>query len=366
MFYPSILTSNILMTSSEEEFNLKFKEKLFENTILSRNITPAIIPRYSPSGEPQIPSISSKTPFIYATINYHCHQKGVEIRPDIHPSLISNAQGGLAELDALERIMEFHSMTKNSTSLKHVSKAFAASTGRSVIYGPSLTSLKKKFWPFILDPDPRFRYVLVDYSQQEPCIAAWFANDRELLAAYHQGDLYLHIGRHPWLTGLDRDTLKKLILPYSYGQQAAAYAKLHGIPLETAQHYWQALREVFNRVDAALNSRSQVAFRDGFVRCLDWGAHVTPLSNPRAVRNWPVQAAGADIMRRSVIGLAEAGIDLRLTVHDSFLIRVPIAEQEQQVAKAITVLKQASASVLGGFELNVQVDGVFDGQAGVK
>nr|QWL74148.1 hypothetical protein HQ396_09155 [Aeromonas hydrophila] len=67
-------------------------------------------------------------------------------------------------------------------------------------------------------------------------------------------------------------------------------------------------------------------------------------------------------MRRAVIGLYDAGIDLRLTVHDSFLIRISMAEQEQQVAKAITVLKQASASVLGGFELNVKIDGVFDGQ----
>lgn len=365
MFYPSTLILKMSMIFSEEEFSIKFIKKLSENIILSRNITSAIIPQYSPPGELQIPSISHKTPFIYAKLNYHCHHKGVEIRPHISPSLISNAQGGLAELDALGRIMEFHSMTKNSTSLRHVSKAFATSTGRSVIYGPSLTSLKKKFWPFILDPEPEFRYVLVDYSQQEPCIAACFANDRELLAAYHQGDLYLHIGRHPWLTGLDRDTLKKLILPYSYGQQAAAYAKLHGIPLETAQHYWQALREIFNRVDAALNSRSQVAFRDGFVRCLDWATHVTPLSNPRAVRNWPVQAAGADIMRRAVIGLYDAGIDLRLTIHDAFLIRVPVAETEQQVAKAIAVLRRASALVLGGFELNVKVDGLFDGQAGV-
>lgn len=354
------------MTFSRASFDRKFYKKLSTNVIPFTKITTAPpIPSYSPPNENLVSSICSKTPFRYAKINYHCHQKGVDIRPDIHPSLISNAQGGLAELDALGRIMEFHSMTKNSTSLSHVSKAFAAGTGRSVIYGPSLTSIKKKYWPFILDPEPEFRYVLVDYSQQEPCIAACFANDRELLAAYHQGDLYLHIGRHPWLTGLDRDTLKKLILPYSYGQQAAAYAKLHGIPLETAQHYWQALREIFNRVDAALNSRSQVAFRDGFVRCLDWATHVTPLSNPRAVRNWPVQAAGADIMRRAVIGLYDAGIDLRLTIHDAFLIRVPVAETEQQVAKAIAVLRRASALVLGGFELNVKVDGLFDGQAGV-
>ena len=98
---------------------------------------------------------------------------------------------------------------------------------------------------------------------------------------------------------------------------------------------------------------------------MDWAARVTALSNPLAVRNWPVQAAGADIMRRAVIGLVDAGIDLRLTIHDAFLIRVPIAEQDKQVAKAIAVLKKASALVLDGFELNVKVDGVFDGQVGV-
>ncbi len=70
-------------------------------------------------------------------------------------------------------------------------------------------------------------------------------------------------------------------------------------------------------------------------------------------------------MRRAVIGLVDAGIDLRLTIHDAFLIRVPIAEQDKQVAKAIAVLKKASALVLDGFELNVKVDGVFDGQVGV-
>jgi len=68
---------------------------------------------------------------------------------------------------------------------------------------------------------------------------------------------------------------------------------------------------------------------------------------------------------RAVIGLVDAGIDLRLTIHDAFLIRVPIAEQDQQVAKAIAVLKQASSLVLDGFELNVKVDGVFDGQVGM-
>nr|WP_280639433.1 DNA polymerase [Aeromonas veronii] len=247
----------------------------------------------------------------------------------------------------------------------HQSDPFGCLTGRDVIRGPSLAGVKKVFWPYLLAPAQGNRYALVDYSSQEPAIAACFAGDKGLQAAYQQGDLYEQIGKHPRLASLGRGELKAAVLPYSYGQRSEAYAKEHDIPVTEAQRRWYALREIFHLVDAELNRRSQLAFRDGFVRCLDWWAHVTPLSNPRAVRNWPVQAAGADIMRRAVIGLYDAGIDLRLTIHDAFLIRIPVAETEQQVAKAIAVLKQASASVLGGFELNVKIDGVFDGQAGV-
>ncbi|TNJ18026.1 hypothetical protein CF113_06000 [Aeromonas veronii] len=355
------------MTSCSSRFNALFIKRKNSNIITCKNLPTYTSPYTSSSlDEAQLPITFSNIPFTYARFNYHIHQKGVEIRPLLFQPLINNAQGGHVVLDALGRSKDFTNMnTDDAFMLRHKSKPFATTTGRNVIYGPSLTSLKKKFWPFVLNPATGFLYILVDFAQQEPAIAACFANDQELLAAYLAGDLYLHIGSHPHLAGLDRDSLKKLVLPHSYGQSAAAYAKEHKIPLEVAQRYWRALKEIFYRVDAELNHRSQLAFRDGYVNCLDWAARVTPLSNPLAVRNWPVQAAGADIMRRAVIGLVDAGIDLRLTIHDAFLIRVPIAEQDQQVAKAIALLKQASALVLDGFELNVKVDGVFDGQVGV-
>lgn len=249
--------------------------------------------------------------------------------------------------------------------LVHQSEPFSTCTGRDSIFGQSITSIKKRHWAQLLYPEGGYQYVLLDYCQQEPAIAACFAFDQKLKAAYQAGDLYLYIGQHPALSHLQRSEVKALVIPRSYGQSPEAYAKEHGIPLAEAQRRWSALREIFNRVDAELNHRSQLAFRDGYVRCRDWAAGVTPLSNPLAVRNWSVQATGADIMRRAVIGLVDAGIDLRLTIHDAFLIRVPIAEQAQQVAKAIAVLKQASSLVLDGFELNVKVDGVFDGQVGM-
>lgn len=296
----------------------------------------------------------------YIFVHQKNYSNGVEITPTIHPFF----SGGDIAPQVEAQIVALHAMKDDQHLVHHQSDPFECLTGRDVIRGPSLAGVKKVFWPYLLAPAQEYLYALLDFCQQEPAIAACFAGDKGLLAAY-QGDLYMHVGQHPALAPLGRDELKAAVLPYSYGQQATAYAQIHGIPVAEAQRRWNALREIFHLVDAELNHRSQQAFRDGFVKSLDWAARVTPLSNPLAVRNWPVQACGADIMRRAVIGLHEAGIDLRLTIHDAFLIRVPVSEKEQQVAKAIAVLKQASASVLGGFELNVKIDGIFDGQAGV-
>lgn len=343
------------------DFAKSYELKLLGNTIPTSKNTTFLNPRYSSSDEHLniSPLIENPTPYLYEKINLSINNKGVEARPFKSQYIDKTAR---QDTNLAERMMGINRMLHSTDQLKNHAVSFHTTSGRTTNFGLGLTSIKKKYWPFILDPALGHRYILLDYSSQEPAIAACFAGDKGLQVAYRHGDLYQHIGRHPDLDGLDRGTLKQLVLPYSYGQSPEAYAREHGIPLSAAQRYWNALCEIFNLVDAELNRRSQQAFRDGFVRCLDWAARVTPLSNPLAVRNWPVQAAGADIMRLAVIGLYDAGIDLRLTIHDAFLIRVPIAEQEQQVAKAITVLKQASASVLGGFALNVKVDGVFGGQ----
>lgn len=294
----------------------------------------------------------------YIKLHKCIYQKGLEIRPTVHPFLT----GGNSPPEVEDRIMSLYKMKNDSNIISHNSSPCATGTGRDIIRGSSITLVKKALWQYLLAAAPGYCYVLLDCICQEPTICAHLANDTELQNTCQRGDLYLQIGKHPTLTGLGRKALKSLVNPYLYGQQPQAYSKAHGIPLPEAQRYWVTLREIFQPIDDELNRRSQRAFRDGFVRSLDWAARVSPLSNPLAVRNFPVQSAGSDILRRAVIGLYKAGLDLRLTVHDSFLIRVPIAEQGQQVDKAISVIKQASALVLGGFELGVKIDGVFNGQ----
>ena len=54
-------------------------------------------------------------------------------------------------------------------------------------------------------------------------------------------------------------------------------------------------------------------------RC-GWGCKVPPDSNPRTWLNWPIQSAGADIMRLTVIYLDQMGVQLLAPIHDGFLM----------------------------------------------
>jgi len=304
----------------------------------------------------------------YTKLHGIIYSRGIEVCPIIKPHQFKFSSSTAGHFDSkwLDNIRKINMFLSGSEGIiHHKSMPFATTTGRDAIRGNGLNCITKKLWKYTIQPPEGFNYVLLDYCQQEPAIAACFADDIEQKAAYQRGDLYSAVGQHPALERLDRNRLKSIVLQYLYGQRPEHYSIAQAIPPALGLSYWDALSEIFGAIDSVLNRRAQIAFRDRVVRCLDWQARVTPLSNPLSVRNWPVQAAGADIMRRAVIGLDEAGIDLRLTMHDSFLIRVPASKQDDEIARATKVLKHASASVLDGFSLNVKVDGVFNGQVEV-
>jgi DNA polymerase I len=68
--------------------------------------------------------------------------------------------------------------------------------------------------------------------------------------------------------------------------------------------------------------------------------------NARSIRNWPVQAAGADVLRIACILATRHGIRLLAPVHDAVLIEAPIARIEADVALMQEIMRRASRIVL--------------------
>ena len=117
-------------------------------------------------------------------------------------------------------------------------------------------------------------------------------------------------------------------------------------------------REVFAQYWHWSNDWVQHALQTGTMRTvLGWTCAVGITEfNERSIRNWPVQAHGAEILRVACIMAARHGIKLLAPVHDAVLIEAPIERIEADAALMQEIMRRASRIVLnkdrnGTFEL---------------
>ena len=82
-----------------------------------------------------------------------------------------------------------------------------------------------------------------------------------------------------------------------------------------------------------------------------WRLHMTTGTNLRTVRNFPMQANGAEIMRVAAIKAVQAGVQVCAPVHDAFLIEAPLDQIDDAVVTMKRCMRDAGEVVLKGFPL---------------
>jgi DNA polymerase-1 len=82
-----------------------------------------------------------------------------------------------------------------------------------------------------------------------------------------------------------------------------------------------------------------------------WTIHVGPNTNPRMLRNFPMQGNGAEMLRLACCLATEKGVKVCAPVHDAILIEAPLDELEAAVDQAQAAMTEASELVLSGFRL---------------
>src|SRR5262249_27145526 len=112
----------------------------------------------------------------------------------------------------------------------------------------------------------------------------------------------------------------------------------------TYPRYWQWSDDV--EMTAMLYGRLQAAF--------GWAIHVGPNANPRSLRNFPLQANGAEMLRIACILATERGIKVCAPIHDALLIEAPVEEIGGAVAATQAAMQEASEIVLAGFPLRTE------------
>jgi hypothetical protein len=239
--------------------------------------------------------------------------------------------------------------------------AYGSKTGRNqpsntaFIFGPScwLRSL--------IRPGPGLAVAYCDWSQQELAIAAALSGDPAMQEAYVSGDFYLTFAKMAGAVpadatkkthGRERDQFKTVALGVLYGLSAEGLARKLGVAPYHGRDLLRLHRQTFRRfwewsdrveMQGMLTGRLQAPF--------GWAIHVGPEANPRSLRNFPMQASGAEMMRLACCLATERGIAVCCPVHDALLVEGPADGIEAVVAETQRAMGEASELLLPGFPL---------------
>jgi hypothetical protein len=242
--------------------------------------------------------------------------------------------------------------------------AFGSRSGRNqpsnsaYIFGPS-TWLRS-----LIKPEPGRAVAYVDWSQQELAIAAYLSGDQAMQQAYQSGDFYLAFAVMAGAAPLDatkathaavREQFKAVSLGVLYGLSEHGLARRLGVPLCTGRLLLQRHKEVFQHYWAWSDQVEMQGMLGGTLRTVfGWQMHASAHANPRSLRNFPMQANGAEMLRLACCLCTEHGIQVCAPVHDALLVEASLEAIESIVAQTQALMQQASLLVLPGFPLRTE------------
>jgi DNA polymerase-1 len=243
--------------------------------------------------------------------------------------------------------------------------AFRSRTGRNqpsntrYIFGPSV------WLRGLIKPPPDHGVAYVDWSQQEFGIAAALSGDTAMQAAYASGDPYLEFAKQAGAVPADatkkthsaqRELFKQCVLATQYGMGADALALRLAQPSIVARDLLKAHRETYPTFwrwsDAAVDAAMLMG---SLYTAFGWHLRIGEYSNPRSLRNFPMQANGAEMLRLACCLATERGIEVCAPVHDAVLICAPLDRLDADITAMRDAMAEASKVVLDGFDLGTDV-----------
>ncbi|HEY7425335.1 MAG TPA: DNA polymerase [Gemmataceae bacterium] len=239
--------------------------------------------------------------------------------------------------------------------------AFGAKTGRNTpsnnkfIYGPSV------WLRSLIRPSRNRAMAYIDWSAQEYGIAAALSGDGAMKRDYQSGDPYLAFSKRAGAVpadatkqthGKEREPFKVCCgLGAMYGAGEHSLAARLGISTAHARElrlHHQTYPTFWRWSDAV----QDFAMLHGYLETVfGWRVHVGPDTNPRSLRNFPMQANGAEMLRLACCLATERGIMVCAPVHDALLVEADADEIDAVVARTQEAMREASQLVLPGFPL---------------
>lgn len=244
--------------------------------------------------------------------------------------------------------------------------AFQARTSRNqpsnskFIFGPAV------WLRGLIKPKPGSGLAYIDWSQQEFAIAAVLSDDTNMIEAYKTGDPYLAFAKQAGAVPPEgtkeiyyneREQFKACVLAVQYGMGPESLAKRINQPVIKAKEILSLHRDTYKNFWKWSDGIVDYAMLYGILwTTFGWTIHIGTNVNPRSLRNFPMQANGAEMLRLACCYTIERGIKICAPVHDAILIESPLIEIDNAIMITRQAMAAASADVLDGFELRTDVE----------
>ncbi|HUF63541.1 MAG TPA: DNA polymerase [Verrucomicrobiales bacterium] len=244
---------------------------------------------------------------------------------------------------------------RNRTSLM----PFASRTGRNQPSNTRYIFGAAKWLRSLICPPPGSALIQLDYAQQEFLIAAALSGDTKMLQAYQSGDHYIASailagavppGATKFTHPEARAAFKTAVLGLQYGGgaetlgarlgDAALGQKIIDDHKRVYARYWRWSEDRVDKVGLGGELSTPFGWR---IRAGNRAGE----PNARSVANWPIQSAGAEILRIATVAMEEHGIRIAAPIHDAVLIEAPADEAESVAELAERLMRESSQVVLG-------------------
>jgi len=233
--------------------------------------------------------------------------------------------------NAFEQLRDLHGLRTLLAQLRN-NKLAVGNDGRNrCLQGPYGTKTGRNAWSnskCIWGPARGLRFMIMskdsalayrDYMQQEVRIAAVKSEDMELLAVCEAGDVYNGIARQLGYAE-NRPLFKTVVLGILYSLEAQSLAWRAGISIVEAAEILSRLRARFRTFEQFCSTVRDHAGLDLVLTTnFGWTMNCPPGTSGRVLRNWPIQAAGAEIMHIFTTLAERRGVSVCATIHDAVL-----------------------------------------------
>jgi len=234
---------------------------------------------------------------------------------------------------------------------------FGQITGRTNVSTSRSPYSAPKWLRGFIRPDKNKVLAEFDWAGQEAGIMAYLSKDQNMIKDFETGNIYLLPAikngaapegavkaTHPEI----RNQYKVAVLGCGFGQTGYGLKYALKIPIYEAETIIQNIKKSYpdffkwnEAVCCGATSRGYFKTKYG------WRYWIPKVYKPNTLKNWLMQSHGSEILRRAMIAVDEAGIEISMTVHDALLIHVARKGCAKIFTQVRQIMEKAAKDVIG-------------------